>query len=210
MARARERADRQRTELGRTIRGARFGVGLSIREAGALVGMSHATWWRIEHGLLRSVSVEQLCLVASAVGLDLSTKLYPGQVLVRDAGHARLLGRLRATLPRGVGWLTEVPVAPAPDQRRWDAIASLMGGRAAVEAEMVLGDIQALDGRLGLKVRDGGVDRVVLLVNDTRHNRRVLAEFREALRPRFPLDGRAVLASLRRGELPPANGLVVL
>ena len=54
------------------------------------------------------------------------------------------------------------------------------------------------------------MDRIVLLLADTRHNRRVLREHREALRSTFPLDTRAVMAALRAGELPSANGIVVL
>jgi hypothetical protein len=51
---------------------------------------------------------------------------------------------------------------------------------------------------------------VILLVNDTAANRRVLAAHREALRARFPLDGRAILQALRAGRAPTASGIVVL
>jgi hypothetical protein len=54
------------------------------------------------------------------------------------------------------------------------------------------------------------VDRVILLVARITHNRAVLHEHREPLRSQLPLDGAAVLAHLRRGEVPPTSGILVL
>ncbi len=75
---------------------------------------------------------------------------------------------------------------------------------------MRLFDLQALDRRIALKRRDGGLAIVILLVADTHGNRRHLAEHREVLRPSFPLDSRAVLAAVRLGQPPSASGIVVL
>jgi hypothetical protein len=75
---------------------------------------------------------------------------------------------------------------------------------------MRLGDIQALDRRMALKLRDGGIRVLILLVNDTHLNREMLAAHREVLRPRFPLDGRQILDALRRGELPDQSGILML
>jgi hypothetical protein len=80
-----------------------------------------------------------------------------------------------------------------------------------MEAEVHLCDVQALARRIALKLRDDpGVDRVILLVARSAHNRAVLREHREALRAEFPLDGAAILAQLRRGELPRGSGILVL
>jgi hypothetical protein len=79
-----------------------------------------------------------------------------------------------------------------------------------VEAESRLRDIQALERRLGLKLRDGGLERVVLVVSDTRSNRRVLDSHRDALRSLLPLDGRAILRALRAGLLPEASGILLV
>jgi len=70
----------------------------------------------------------------------------------------------------------------------------------AVEAEVRLTDIQALDRRIALKRRDGDIDVVILLIGDTKVNRAVIAAHRSALRPAFPLDARGVL-----GLSPPAS-----
>jgi hypothetical protein len=79
-----------------------------------------------------------------------------------------------------------------------------------LEAEARLRDLQAVDRRCPLKLRDSGFDRLILLVSDTANNRRMLEAYREDLRSSFPLDTRAVLADLRRGRTPSASGIVVL
>ena len=56
----------------------------------------------------------------------------------------------------------------AGDLRAWDAVITLAGRRAGCEAETAgLTDIQALERRLALKLRDGDVDVLILVVADT-------------------------------------------
>lgn len=100
---------------------------------------------------------------------------------------------------------------PLPgDRRAWDAVLGLQPDDTALEAEARLRDLQALDRRCALKLRDSGLARLVLLVADTPHNRRMLELYREDLRASFPLDTRQVMASLRKGRTPVASGVVVL
>lgn len=97
------------------------------------------------------------------------------------------------------------------DLRAWDG--SIVGAveRAFVEAESRLGDVQALQRRVELKIRDDPRARIVILaVTKSDQNRRVLLEHREALRPMLPLDGAAVLRALRHGTIPAAGGIVLL
>jgi hypothetical protein len=102
-----------------------------------------------------------------------------------------------------------VHIAGQGDLRAWDV--QLDGpGSIGIDAETRLTDIQALQRRVEAKWRDSGVDRVVLLVASTRHNRRVLREHREALRSTFPADTPEIVAALRQGRLPGSNGIVVL
>ena len=62
-----------------------------------------------------------------------------------------------------------------------------------------------------LKRRDDPrIGHVILLVADTRNNRRALALIRESLRDELPLDTRAVLSALRKGRSPGASGIVIL
>lgn len=78
-----------------------------------------------------------------------------------------------------------------------------------MEAETVVTDIQALERKLALKVRDGEADRVILVVADTRRNRRALASAPGAFAG-LPLRAGQVLRPLRDGEDPGASGLVIL
>ena len=172
--------------------------------------MSHAQWSRIERGVLAELSFDQSSRAASAVGLRLAVSLFPDGDPVRDAAQLALLERFRRRLPTEARWDTEVPMPIPGDRRAWDALIRLHGRRAGCEAETRLRDLQALDRRLQLKVRDGAVDVLILVVADTAANRAILGARREVLRPLLPLDGRQVLTSLRAGELPDQNGLVVL
>jgi hypothetical protein len=113
-------------------------------------------------------------------------------------------------MPSGTPWRTEVALPIPGDLRAWDALAPLSSKRVAFEAETHLSDLQAQTRRWELKIRDGRVDIVILVVADTAHNRRVLRLYRESLRALFPLDRRAVLKSLRAGNAPAANGIVLL
>jgi hypothetical protein len=73
-----------------------------------------------------------------------------------------------------------------------------------------LGDIQALERRLGLKQRDGSADSILLLVWDTRHNRVVLRSIADAIASTFPLPGRRALELLAAGVDPGASSLMLI
>jgi transcriptional regulator with XRE-family HTH domain len=200
-----------RAEIGTDIRDARMNAGASQQSAGASVGMSHAQFGRIERGALVTPTIEQLSLACAAVGLKLVVRAYPDGDAVRDAAQLALLRRLRALLPARTAWETEVPLPIPGDRRAWDAVIRFAARDvAAIEAETRLRDAQAVQRRIALKKRDGGIDRVILLISDTRSNRAALAAVREDLRNQFPLDSRAVLAAIRAGHAPPADGIVLL
>jgi transcriptional regulator with XRE-family HTH domain len=196
--------------IGAEIRLGRTTAGTSLKDAGALVGMSHAHFARIERGQLPTVSVDQLARACAAVGLRLVVRAEPGAGPAIDAGQLAMLGRLRRLLPSLPLLATEVPFPNPGDRRAWDAMLRLEARRVAFEAESRLRDAQGLDRRCQTKLRDGAADVLVLLVNDTAHNRDFLAEHREALRSTFPLDGRQVLRALRAGKPPDRNGLVLI
>ncbi|MGZ9231215.1 MAG: helix-turn-helix domain-containing protein [Candidatus Limnocylindrales bacterium] len=208
--RGRDQAERIFREAGAEIRLTRRGAGVSIRAAAASVGMSETMFGRIERGRLPQVTVTQLAVASAAVGLRFAGRAYPDGDPVRDEAHTRLLQRFRDELPVGTPWRLEVPLPIPGDRRAWDAQCVLDPSTVAVEAEMRLSDLQALDRRIALKRRDGSVGLVVLLIADTHANRRHLAENRELLRPSFPLDSRAILAAVRLGQPPSAPGIVVL
>ena len=80
----------------------------------------------------------------------------------------------------------------------------------AIEAETRITDSQALIRRLELKKRDGGVDRIILVIADRRANRAAIGVIRELLRADYPLDSREILADLNAGRLPRAGGILFL
>jgi transcriptional regulator with XRE-family HTH domain len=209
-ARAKHLARRIQGIIGQEVLDARLGAGLSQRVAAGAVGMSHAQWGRIERGEIEQLSIEQAARAAAAVGRRLSVRLYPDGSPVRDAAHLALLDRFQARLPAGTRWRTEIPLPIPGDLRGWDGMAERRANVAAVEAETRLHDLQELERDVLAKQRDGGIEVVILLVNATRRNRRILQAHREALRGHFPLDGHEILDTLRRGELPDQSGILML
>ena len=206
---ATRRARNSLIEIGDQIRIARVEHGLSQFEVGRAVGISSSQVSRIERGEAPSAPVRTLARLLAAVGLDLSLRAYPGGEPIRDAAHIELLRRFRSTCLPGWRWQSEVPVGPAGDRRAWDGVASRPGVTVAVEAETRARDVQALDRRVGLKLRDSGMSRAVLVLSDTRSNRRVVRDYRDALRASFPVDSAAALEALRQGRDPGGNAVVL-
>ncbi len=195
----------------RDLRAARVAAGLSQARIASAAGLSPSAYGRLERGELRSTPVESLARAARAVGLAASLRLYPAGLPVRDAGHLRLEHDFRAVLGPGLRFRPEVPLPIEGDARAWDGAISGGGGLAFAECEMRLSDVQDLLRRCEVKLRDDPRSSVlIVVVRATRHNRMVLAEHREALRPLLPLDGAAILRHLRAGRVPPAGGLLML
>jgi transcriptional regulator with XRE-family HTH domain len=198
------------TAIGTEILTARLESGISQSSAGAAAGMSHAQFGRIERGVLQALTIDQASRAAAAVGLRVVVKTYPDGDPARDAAHIALLGRFRRRLPDGTACRTEVPLPIPGDRRAWDAVITLDGRRAGCECENRLRDAQALERKIALKMRDGHVDVVLLVVADTKANRTFLEQHREQLRGLLPLDSRQVLDAFRRGELPEKSGIVIV
>lgn len=207
--RAERLADETLTSLGRQLRIARIGAGLSQRTLEESTGVSHSEISRIERGRTPNVPLRVLVRLATSLGLVIPARPYPEGDAIRDAGHARLLDRFRARLHPSLRWHTEVPLPTPGDRRSWDAVTGATAWRAGVEAETVIDDTQALERRLHLKRRDGGVDHVILLVADTPRNRRALAAAPAAFSD-LPLNARELMAALAGGRDPGGSGIVIL
>lgn len=211
--RARERggrlARRERIRAGDELRSGRVAAGLSQRKLGALCGLSHTAIGRMERGEIRRISIDRLAVVAAVLGLEMRISFYPSASPVRDEAHLALIGRFRPRVSPQLGWRTEVPIPIPGDQRSADIVLDRPPDGAIVEAETRLNDLQALERRVGAKQRDMGVERAILLIADTRHNRSVL-EHHPELRERFPVGTRAALLALRDGKLPDGDAIVIL
>lgn len=192
------------------LRDARLDRGLAGATVARAAGRSPAQYSRLERGLTASVSILEASILLAAVGLELSVRAYPRGQRLRDASHVALLDRLRVRLHGSLRFVTEVPF-PSPDDRRaWDAVITDRHWRVGVEAETKPRDRQALERRLALKLRDGDVGCVVLLLLDSRHNRDFVRSSSEVLAERFPIPARRVLEFLRAGVNPGGNSIVLL
>jgi transcriptional regulator with XRE-family HTH domain len=201
--------------VGREFFLARTQAGLSQEVVSAAAGLSRSQYGRIERGEVPEVSILVVARVAAVLGLDTSLRFYPVADPVRDAPQHGLLERLHGRLHRTLQWSTEVPFARHGDLRAWDAVIAgfATGGarrRCGVEAETRPTDAQALDRKLALKIRDGGVEVVVLVLSNTRHNRAFLRGAGSVLRTRFPGDGRRALELLSAGVMPESNSIILL
>jgi transcriptional regulator with XRE-family HTH domain len=206
-------SDRGRALLNQLVREeatARRDRGLSLRDVGGAVGLSAAMASRIETGHVPDVGVIRLASMLSVVGLELSARAYPGGSPLRDAGHTELLRRFRACLHPALRFSVEVPLPNPGDLRAWDGLVRSAGWQHGVEAETHPTDGQALARRLQLKLRDGGVDGVILVLPTTRHVRHFLAAAGDLLAPTFPVPGHRALELLRAGVDPGGSAIVIV
>jgi len=174
--------------------------------------MSRQRLSRLERGRCRELTVIQLHRVAAVLGLDASVRLYPAGPPIRDVAHARRLASFVAhvRLPLRYGLETPLPrLSDHAELRAWDCVLSDAGSRTAVELEIRLRDVQAVIRRIDLKRRDDPTEHFLLLVADTRNNRRVLAEFGVLFADLPRLRPSAVRAALLAGRHPGSGILLV-
>ena len=96
-----------------------------------------------------------------------------------------------------------------PERRAWDALLFDSHGDTGVELEQRLYDVQAQTRRILFKWRDSRVERLPLLIADTRGNRRVISEFPDYFRELPRLRTANALALLERGVRPPSGFMLL-
>ena len=206
-------ATADRVRIGNELRVARQILGVSVHAVGASAQMSGMQVSRIERAIVPTVSIDQLARLGAAVGLDIRVRAYPGPARALDTAQMALLHRLRARLPAHLTFRTEVPLPSVGDQRAWDAtIGRLVGlaGLLPVEAESRLVDGQAQFRRIALKLRDSGLEHVLVVLADTRRNRDVLGSAASILLADFPVPPRRALRALADGQHPGGSAIVLL
>jgi len=191
-------------------REARIARNLSQAEVGAAIGLSGSQYGLIERGGHRNVPFTAIAEILGVVGLELASRAYPAGGGLRDSAQGELLLRFRGRVSNGFAWRTEVTMPIEGDLRAWDAGLFAPGLRLGVDAETRLRDLQAVDRRVMLKLRDSGFDRAILLVAGTRTNRRIIHEAGALLAANYPIATRQALAALGQGNDPGGNCLVVL
>jgi len=173
------------------------------------VGVSPARIERALRGDPSALTVDLAARIAPAVGLLLAASLHPNGDPVRDRAHLALLARFRKRLHPSLAWRTEVPMPIAGDLRAADGHVEGTFGTVLIEAETRVTDIQGVHRKAQLKQRDLAADRLILLIADTLHNRRVIAAHAE-LREHLPVGTRRCLAAFSRGADPGGDCLVIL
>lgn len=204
-----QQADAVTRRLGREARGLRLGAGLTQSALARVLGCTRQWIGDFELGRLRVVELRRVTRLFTFLGHKVVVTTYPTGEPLRDEGQVRLLERFNARLSPRWRRFTEAAMPNPGDLRAWDELlrGPVMIG---VEAETRLRDLQAIERSISGKQRDSGVDRVVLLVADTRANRRLLQAHTGMLRQSFPLDTRSCLVALAAGRDPGADALVVI
>ena len=205
-------AARHARDVGDEFREQRLTLGLSQKHVATTCRLSRGRYGRIERGAAPNLTLVELHGISAILGLSPSVRVYPSGMPVRDAGHATRLGWFTAQVRPPLTCNVEVPLPRIGDRaemRAWDVVIFGAGRRTAVELEMRLRDIQAMRRRVDLKRRDDPTEGFLLLVADTRTNRRVLREFAALFDdlPRLPRS--QVLAALAAGTHPPSGLLFV-
>jgi transcriptional regulator with XRE-family HTH domain len=209
--RGRRAAAYAQQELMRDLRERRLALGLSQQTVADAAGIGRSMLGRIERGEIVAPDIRDLGAFAAVLGLALRIATFPEGQPIADRVQLRLLAAFRERLPSALGWRTEVPLPVTGDRRAWDAVVTPLDGWTAIEGISRLGAVDATVRRAKLKLRDDPrIERLVLVVLDTKRNRETLAAAGPAIWDDFPLDTRAVLTALRAGRAPAANGVVLL
>jgi transcriptional regulator with XRE-family HTH domain len=207
---AERRSTRSLREQGAELREARIAAGLTQADVARALGSSASKVGRIERGEDMQVSAVDLARVAAVVGRQLWMRIYPAPGALRDAPQLDVEAKLLEEI-KGAAWevMLEQDVGIVGDLRAFDV--ELRGVvRIGVEFFTRLRDVQAQIRPVMQKQRDSGVDRLLLVFKDTHANRRAVREAGPALRAAFPMQGRLLIAALREGRDPGANGILFL
>jgi transcriptional regulator with XRE-family HTH domain len=172
IARAERRTRAGLVRLGEELAFARKVAGLTLAQVTAVTGSPESELSRMERGAAPRVTFDAFSRAAAAVGAEVWFRSYPGGEPVRDIAHIRLSDALRALLGPGFVVRAEVPIGDPRDLRAWDlTVADVTGATCGIEFETRFLDAQDQLRRLTRKMADGGLDRVLLVIADTRANR---------------------------------------
>ncbi len=198
-------------ELGSDLRSARLAAGLTLRDVARAIGVAQSTVLATERPELPGPRPELLARHAAAVGMRVRIKAYPEGEPLRDAAQLELARRFRERIKVAHQFALEVPVSNEPgDQRAWDATLTFPGWVCALEFVTRFHDCQAQLRAFQLKLRDGNVERLVVVIRATHANRRALSGAQDLVASAFPIDTRRVMHALAAGRDPGANGVVLL
>jgi transcriptional regulator with XRE-family HTH domain len=199
-----------RADAGRELRLARHNAGLTLEATGRRLGWSKTKLSRIERGRNPRVSLEDLVLIGSMVGVRPSIRFFPTVRPIRDEAQLQLLATLNRRMHPRWTHRQEVPMPRAGDLRAADQVSTIDGCRLMIEACTRFADAQAQIRAARAKQRDLGADRLLLLIEDTHTNRTAVLAAMPAVRPSFAVPARSMLAAIAGGRDPGGDGLLLL
>jgi transcriptional regulator with XRE-family HTH domain len=197
--------------LGEELSLARRIAGLTLADVRDATGISMSELSRMERGAAPRVTFDSFARAAAAVGAEVWFRSYPAGEPLRDIAHIRLADAFRKLLGPGFVIRVEVPVGDSRDLRAWDmTLADRTGATCGVEFETRFVDAQEQLRRLHRKVADGGLDRVLLVIADTRANREAVRAAAGLLAAAFRIQDPEALEALAIGKIPPRNALIFM
>lgn len=210
--------------VSRAVRALRMRRGWRQSDLAREAGLSRSVVGRVERAEQGGLTLDALVALAGALGATIDVVIrWHGEGLDRllDEGHATLVDRVVAWL-RSLGWevAVEVSFARAGERGSIDVLAWHAVRRALVviEVKSVTPDMQAMlygldrKGRLGPEIaRARGWDvrttARVLVLWDTRTNRRRITAHEASVRAALPSGTREVLSWLRDPAGPAPAGI---
>jgi transcriptional regulator with XRE-family HTH domain len=217
---ARERHRYVVRQLAKDLRDARLDRGISQRALAAAAGVDHSTLSRIEAGLIEP-SLETLTLIATALGLEPSIKLFAATgPRIHDKVSAPVTDALLAI--RHPRWAPRLEVAVTrPARGVIDLVLSEQLDVVAAEIQGQLRRVEEQLRRAGEKAdslpsaREWpwtiGQPRIsrLLVLRSTSETRRLVRSLPELFRAAFPVPEAEAFAALTRDQLPwPGNALL--
>ena len=211
----RERARWLTQRIGRELRFARLGAGMTQARVAALAGSSQSAISRLELGV-PPLDFELGCRVAAVVGHEIGLSLHPADgSTLRDRKQLSIAQRIVGL--RHTSWrpALEVAVGVGRDRRAIDLVLSRPEELVACEIERWLVDFGAQLRahqlkREALAATDDRPVRLLLVVRETDHNRTAVRDHRDLVRRAGFADGRHVWRSLREGRPIGRDGLVFM
>jgi hypothetical protein len=212
LASARRHATRLAAQVGSDVELSRVTLAMTIEDVARRALVAPSTVVRVCAGD-GGVHLDTLCAVADAVGLRIGVKAFPGrQPSLRDSGQLRIAKYLVAMAHPSLRPSLELPVGD-PFGRAADLVFFGPEEIMHEEIERRLPDFQApyraaTVKRDALQARHARSVRLVLVIEDTRRNRALVAPHAELIRTALPATSSDVLRSLRSGTPLGRDGLL--
>lgn len=196
--------------IGRELRVARILAGMTQKQVAASLRTSTSHVSRVEHGLIRGLTMAQLHRHGAVVGLKPFVNLYPLVARPLDNAQLQVFERFRARIAGAWKVTLEATMPIRGDLRAADAVLTIPGCQCVVEIITRLADFQAQLRSARRKVRDLGADRLIFVVAASPTNRRAVRDAGRAVDDAFPVRTKGAMRAFGAGVDPGGDALILL